>query len=260
MGREPGYIGPMKDGRDHGDTPVAPHPPLASYYREQDERRRFVRSLFDRGARHYTWINRVMSLGTGFRYRREALQRAGLAPGMRVLDVCVGTGQVTEAALSVVGESGWVAALDVSMGMLVHARRRLGVDLVEGRVEELPVRDGSVDFVTMGYALRHVADLRQTFREYHRVLRPGGTVLIIEFARPSSRVGYHAIRLYLRTVVPLIARIGGREAQTMMRYFWDTIDSCVPPATILELLAEAGFQEPRKGGQIELLAEYSGRA
>lgn len=238
---------------------MAPHPPLLSYYHEQGERQRFVRGLFDSGAAHYTWINRVMSLGTGVRYRRKALCRSGLQPSMRVLDVCVGTGQVAQAARQVVGPSGWVAALDVSMGMLVQARTRLGLPMVQGCVEQIPLADESVHFLTMGYALRHVADLRETFREYRRVLRPGGTVLIIEFARPRSRVAYHAIRLYLQRVVPGIARLGGRSASMMMRYFWDTIESCVPPATILDALGEAGFEQPYKGGQIDLLAEYTAR-
>ena len=70
---------------------------------------------------------------------------------------------------------------------------------------------------------------------------------------------YFLLRMYLNHVVPAIARLGGRDAATMMRYFWETIEHCVPPETILDALRGVGFDDPRKGGQIDLLAEYTAR-
>ena len=243
--------------RDSDRPKVVPHPPLPEFYQEEEERRGFVRAMFDRGSRHYTWINHVMSLGSGVWYRRDALRRAGLQPGMCVLDVCVGTGQVARAARKIVRDSGAVVALDASYGMLVQARRQVTVPLVQGYVEKIPLREGFADFVTMGYALRHVSDFGSTFSEFFRVLRPGGTLLLIEFAKPRSRPMYLLLRTYLNNIVPTIARVGGRDAQIMMRYFWETIEHCVSPEIIINALRDAGFEEPRKGGQIDLLAEYS---
>jgi demethylmenaquinone methyltransferase/2-methoxy-6-polyprenyl-1,4-benzoquinol methylase len=176
---------------------------------------------------------------------------------MRVLDVCVGSGQVAHAAIGIVGATGTVVALDASLGMLLETRKRLAIRSMQGLVEAIPVIDGFADFVTMGYALRHLADLRRAFSEFKRVLRPGGTLLMIEFARPRSRVAYHALKLYLYRIVPAIARLGSREAAIMMRYFWDTIENCVPPQTILDILNEVGFGRAVKGGQSDLLAEYT---
>lgn len=238
------------------DRGVAPHPTLGQYYPDDGARRPFVARLFDSGARHYHWINLVMSFGSGVWYRRDALKRAEVAAGMTVLDVCVGTGQVARAALGLVGPTGHVFALDASLGMLVEAGRHVPIPRIQGRVEELPIRDELADVLTMGYALRHVADLVATFREYRRVLRPGGKVVIIEFAKPRSRVGYRALKLYLYHLVPGIARLGGHDAAQMMRYFWDTIEACVPPETILAALAEAGFRDPVKAGPTNLFAEY----
>lgn len=238
---------------------VAPHPPLKHFYQEEDQRRGFVRGLFDRGSRHYTWINNVMSLGSGVWYRRDALRRAGLQPGMIVFDVCVGTGQVARAAQKIVGASGGVVALDASLGMLVEARQQVTVPLIQGYVEDIPVRSDYSDFITMGYALRHVSDFESAFAEFFRVLRPGGTLILIEFAKPRSRPMYFMLRMYLNHIVPTIARVGGSDAATMMRYFWETIEHCVPPETILDALRAVGFEEPRKGGQIDVLAEYTAR-
>jgi demethylmenaquinone methyltransferase/2-methoxy-6-polyprenyl-1,4-benzoquinol methylase len=238
-------------------SPVVPHSPLTQYYPDAHKRRPFVDWIFDTNAKHYEWINKVMSLGMGIRYRREALERAGVGEGMRVLDVCTGSGQVARAGIEMVGPSGRVACLDASLGMLYEASRIIDAPLIQGYVERLPIAGGSFDAVTMGYALRHVAELNATFREYHRVLRPGGRLLVLELTRPQSRFMYHGARFYLKRVVPAVSRLKGREARTLMEYFWDTIEDCVSPETILDAMATAGFEAPRRFGQIELFSEYT---
>src|SRR5262249_40468456 len=152
-------------------------------------------------ARHYDRINRTMSLGLGERYRRDALLRAGIRPGMRVLDVGSGTGVLAQFARDAVGASGAVAAVDPSAAMLDVARRRGVRDACRGVAESLPYRDASFDLVTMAYALRHVADLGRTFAEIHRVLRSGGRVLILEQTPPTSSLGRMVFRTYMGHVV-----------------------------------------------------------
>ena len=238
---------------------AAPHPPLEKYYPGEPQRRGFVTGIFDRTAPHYDWINGVMSLGSGVRYRRDALRRAGLTPGHRVLDVAIGTGLVARAARDILGEDGHVTGVDLSMGMLAEARKSLPIALVQGIAERLPLADGCADFVTMGYALRHVTNFESTFREYLRVLKPGGTLLILEVTRPAAdSAAYHFTRFYLRTVAPLLARLGpgGSDAQTLMEYFWDTVDNCVPPAIILAALAGSGFISPRQDVKHRVFSEY----
>lgn len=240
--------------------PVAPHPVLSAWYRDEAERRLRVNQLFDAAAGHYDWINRVMSLGSGRRYRRDALLRAGLAPGMRHLDVGTGTGVIALLGQDIVGSAGEVVALDPSPGMLEVARRAGVRTLVPGRAESLPFEDARFDLLTMGYALRHVSDLQATFTEYLRVLRPGAKVLILEITRPRPGLGYHLLKFYLGTLVPLVTRVlrRSRESQTLMRYYWDTIEHCVPPATILAALDAAGFEQVRRHVVLGVFSEYSG--
>ena len=97
-------------------------------------------------------------------------------------------------------------------------------------MEQLPVADERFDFVSMGYALRHVVDLNATFREFQRVLKPGGVLLILEIAQPTTPLKRTALKFYLGRVIPLLGRLstGQREMQTLMRYYWDTIENCVP--------------------------------
>ena len=238
---------------------AAPHPPLEKYYPEESGRRGFVTGLFDRTAPHYDWINRVMSFGSGGRYRRDALRRAGLVAGHRLLDVAIGTGLVARAGADILGEDGHITGVDLSMGMLVEAQKSLPIALVQGVAERLPIADGCADFLTMGYALRHVTDLESTFAEYLRVLKPGGTLLILELTRPATdSAAYRLTRFYLHTVVPLLARLGpgGSESRTLMEYFWDTVDNCVPPATILSALEVSGFTSVRQDIQHRVFSEY----
>jgi demethylmenaquinone methyltransferase / 2-methoxy-6-polyprenyl-1,4-benzoquinol methylase len=240
------------------DAPaLAPHPRLAEYYDDEASRRRLLDRLFDHAAEDYDRIGRWMSLGSGEGYRADALRRAGLRPGMRVLDVATGTGPVARAAVRTVGTAS-VVALDPSMGMLLQARGAVGVPVVRALGEQLPWRSETFDFVSMGYALRHVADLGAAFAEYRRVLRPGGAVVLLEIARPSSRLGYRALRFYLGRVIPWLTRwrTGNRDAETVMRYFWDTIDRCVPAGEILGALGAAGFESPRRTLKLGALAEY----
>jgi len=245
---------------DESDGPgIAPHPHLTEYYGGESQRRGFVADIFDQTAHSYDWIDRVMSLGSGVRYRRDALRRAGLTPGQRLLDVAVGTGLVARAANDILGDGERITGVDLSMGMLVEARKTLPVALVQGIAEKLPIADACTDFVTMGYALRHVTNLESTFREYLRVLKPGGTLLILELTRPAARsLAYRLTRFYLHTVVPLIARLGpgGADSKKLMEYFWDTIDQCVPPATILEALSSSGFASSRRNVSHHVFSEY----
>lgn len=222
---------------------------------------RSLRRLFDDTACHYDRITGLMAFGSGAWYRRNALQRAGLQEGMKVLDVAVGTGAVARAAASIVGPSGGVVGVDPSTGMLAQARRKLRIPLVQGVAEGLPFRGGLFDALTMGYALRHVSGLSPTFAEYFRVLRPGGLLIVLDFARPNSRIGLRLGRLYLNGLVPWMSRLssGSREAELLMHYCWETLETLVPAETILAALGGCGFEDTRTVRWFGLLSEYVGR-
>ncbi|MFC3126467.1 class I SAM-dependent methyltransferase [Pseudoroseomonas globiformis] len=245
---------------------TAPHPALPAYYQGTDGRAAFVRQLFDDTAAHYDRINRVFSLGTGAWYRRDALRRGGLAPGMTVLDIATGTGLVAREAARLTGPGGFVYGLDPSGGMLAEARRALSATpaphaLLRGRAEAIPLPDASVDFISMGYALRHVADLNATFAEYRRVLRPEGRLLLLEIGRPEGRVAHALARAYLGHVVPALCRLTAPRARsgTLMQYYWDTIEACVPAEAILGQLQRVGLDDVRCDTSVGVFRAYAAR-
>jgi len=239
--------------------PIRPHPLLPQYYGSEGERRRQVRAWFDESAPDYDWMNQAISLGSGSRYRRETLLRAGLTAGMSALDVACGTGVLTAHAQTITGPAGMVIGLDPSAGMLRQAGGRGVRRRVIGVAETLPFPDSRFDLLSMGYALRHVADLRTTFDEYRRVLKPGGRVLILEITPPEPGLRHRLLAFYMGRIVPLLARLGrrGRTSEVLMRYYWDTIDTCVSPAVILAALAEAGFREVTRHVEMGILSEYT---
>lgn len=237
--------------------PLPPHPPLEKYYGEPAQREKFVREIFDETAEWYDSIIGMLSFGSGNLYRRMALERAGLKPGMRLLDLATGTGVVARAASALTDH---IVTADASIGMLRAGRGKTGLPAVQAKGEQLPFRDHGFDMLSIGYALRHFADLQAVFSEFHRVVSPGAKVLILEITRPQSRLALAAVRFHLNRVVPLFARLrsGNRDAQKLMHYFWDTIDACVPPATILGALREAGFENVERHVELGVFSEYTG--
>jgi demethylmenaquinone methyltransferase/2-methoxy-6-polyprenyl-1,4-benzoquinol methylase len=246
--------------RSPRDATVAPHAPIRGYYDDSpDGKTRFVRRVFDDAAADYDRIERMMSLGSGSAYRRRALGRAGLRAGMRVLDVAAGTGLVSREAAAIVGDASLVLGVDPSPGMLAEAVRNVpGVRFTLGTAEQLPVADASVDFLAMGYALRHVCDLAATFREFRRVLKPGGRVCVLEITRPRSRLSLALMRVYMGWLIPLLTRFTGRRAQSkqLWSYYWDTIEHCVAPERILDAMNAAGFTDAGRHVELGIFSAY----
>ena len=241
------------------ELPLSPHRPLSEYYSAPAARQDFINHLFDEAAPDYDWVSKMMSFGSDQLYRRDALKKAGLERGMRLLDVASGTGLMIKAALELGLDPAEVTGVDPSRGMLAQNREHYPVTLLEGKGEALPCPDASFDFVSMGYALRHVEDLRQLFSEFQRVLRPGGKVLILEITRPTNRVALSVLRFYMHKVVPRLGWLRRRNQSTakLMEYYWKTIEECVPPAVILAALEAGAFKNVKRTTTGAVLSEYT---
>lgn len=236
-----------------------PHPLLKQHYERPEEKPGFVKELFDAGAEHYDPVVNWGFLCQGNSYRKWALQRHGLQPGMDLLDVACGTGLVAVAAADVLGSAEKITCVDPSDGMLAVARKKLDARFVQAGAEELPLPDDSFDFLSVGYAMRHFGDLGAAFREFRRVLRPGGRLLILEATKPQNPVGSAMFKFYFGHLYPALTRLFTRssDAEKMMAYFWETMDACVRPETILEELEKAGFDAVKRTRLAAIFSEYS---
>lgn len=236
-------------------------PRLQSYFSGEDERRAATRAMFDQAAGAYDRAERITALGSGAWYRRDVLRRNGLRAGMTLLDVAAGTGLVAAEGQRLIGPAGRLLALDPSPGMLAELRKKLDVETIEAYAESIPLPDDHVDFISMGYALRHVGDLDQAFGEYHRVLRPGGRTCIMEISRPHSRLGQLAMRGYIGGVVPFLARLTRSQADVkrLWTYYGDTIELAIAPELILDAMRRAGFVDVQCAVTFGVFREYLGR-
>jgi demethylmenaquinone methyltransferase / 2-methoxy-6-polyprenyl-1,4-benzoquinol methylase len=235
-----------------------PHRDLPGFYGQREARADFVSHLFDETARYYDRISSLLSFGTCKAYRKRALQHAGLTAPMHLLDVATGTGLMAQAAIALGVSPNQIIGVDPSRGMLQENRKLRMIHLFQGRGESLPFGDESFDFICMGYALRHVEDLGALFREFRRVLKPGGRVLILEITRPDSRVGLNLARIYLEKLLATFVQLitGNRSAGQLLRYYWATIEQCVPPETIMTALGANGLVDVQRRTSHAILTDY----
>lgn len=210
-----------------------------------DERRRTpgaIRRMFEAVAPGYDRMNRLLSFGLDQGWRRAALRDLKVKPNARILDLCCGTGDLGLA----LPRGPLRVGCDFTPAMLEIAARkartgRVAFPVVAGDAMRLPFRPESFDRLIVGFGARNLSDLRAAFREMHRVLRPGGRVVILEFSQPTGRFARWGNRLWLRTGVPWLARLlaPGPGAYGYLR---DSVLEFPEPEAIARTLASGGFE------------------
>lgn len=233
---------------------------LAQYYANPAQRLTQMRGLFNRSAPHYNLANRLFALGTGGWYRRFCLRRSGLKRGMVVVDIATGTGLLARQAVALTRDPALVIGVDLAEEMLAIARRDTGISLVQATAEALPFAPACADFVTMGYGLRHIADLEAAFAANLRILRPGGAMMLLEVSAPRNRFMRAIARGFIGGLLPRLSWLLTRDAQarTLMQYHWQTILSFLPPEVIMSVMRDAGFERVRCISHLDLFHHYTG--
>jgi demethylmenaquinone methyltransferase/2-methoxy-6-polyprenyl-1,4-benzoquinol methylase len=168
---------------------------------------------------------------------------------------------VAREAVGIVGDARLVIGVDPSPGMVANAKVPEGVDLLLGSAERMPLPDAAADFLSMGYALRHLSDLTGAFDEFFRVLKPGGLLCVLEFTLPKGFLWRALLKGYMRGVVPRIAATLARhhDMPKLMRYTWETIEACVPPAVVMHSIEGAGFHQVSRHVELGIFSEYRAR-
>jgi demethylmenaquinone methyltransferase/2-methoxy-6-polyprenyl-1,4-benzoquinol methylase len=196
-----------------------------------------VAEMFDGVAHRYDLTNTVISFGQDRGWRRATRAALGLRPGERVLDVGAGTGVSTE-ELSRSGA--FAVGADISVGMLRAGRRvRAEVPLLAGDALRLPFADATFDAVTISFALRNVVDTGAALREFARVTRPGGRLVVCEFSHPVNGAFRTVYLQYLMRSLPAVARAVASNPEAYV-YLAESIRAWPDQQGLATRIAEAG--------------------
>lgn len=209
--------------------------------------------MFAAIARSYDLNNRVHSLWQDQMWRRFAVKKAVPSKTEVVLDVACGTGDLSEAFARAGVEK--VVGLDFTFEMLEIARHKQGVlpaarhgdriTYIQGDAQRLPLADASVDIVSIAFGIRNVLDPAQALREFRRVLRPGGRVVILEFAEPKFAPIRWFNNLYCRRIMPVTATWIARDTSGAYKYLPKSVQTFVTPEQMCGMLTQTGFREPK---------------
>jgi demethylmenaquinone methyltransferase/2-methoxy-6-polyprenyl-1,4-benzoquinol methylase len=211
---------------------------------DEKEKARRVRSVFDSVAPRYDVMNDLMSLGLHRAWKAYTVLAADIRPGHRVLDLAGGTGDLARAFARKVGGDGMVVHTDINAAMLRVGRDRLlDAGLVLPTVvcdgEKLPFESESFDRVSVGFGLRNMTHKDLALAEMHRVLRPGGKLLVLEFskvARPLEK----AYDWYSFSVLPRLGRLVAQDADSY-RYLAESIRMHPGQEELKAMMKKSGF-------------------
>jgi demethylmenaquinone methyltransferase/2-methoxy-6-polyprenyl-1,4-benzoquinol methylase len=229
--------------------------PLRDSIATPDGKRRYVRVLFATIADRYDFITVALSYGQDRRWKRRLVDLASPRAGARALDLATGTGDI---AFALAARGANVVGLDVTHRMIELAQSkvargfqprdrgptRAALRFVVGDMLALPFPDASFDIVTTGYGLRNVPDLTLAIREIHRVLKPGGQMLSLDFNRPSNGLVRAVYLMYLNTVGATLGWMLHRDPDTY-RYIPASIRQYPGAAAVVRLLEEQGLSGAR---------------
>jgi len=202
-------------------------------------------AMFDAIARRYDFVNRVISFGTDQRWRRKTVAALGIEPGARILDVATGTADL---ALACARAGARVTGVDPSAGMLAIGERKIAaaglaeqVTLLAGDAQELDFGAAQFDGACMAFGIRNIPDRPRALRELARVVRPGGTIAILELTEPRNGILAAFARFHVHKVVPFLGALlsGARE----YKYLQASIAAFPPPAIFAGTVAESGFAD-----------------
>ena len=215
------------------------------------EKAGLVREVFDSVADSYDLMNDLMSLGVHRIWKRDFAANSGVSLGDQVLDLAGGTGDIAALLSKRVGANGRVVLSDINEAMLNVGRQRLEDQGIVGNIsyaianaEHLPFESGEFNVVTIAFGLRNVTDKDAALREMHRVLRPGGKALILEFSKVQPEPLKAIYDAWSFGALPMLGKLIADDEDSY-RYLAESIRQHPPQEELVQMMEDAGFDQVR---------------
>lgn len=215
-------------------------------YSKRGDKTSQVRQMFDNIAPAYDFMNRAMTFGIDKLWRRTAIKKIASLHPASILDIATGTGDLAIGLARKLPEAK-ITGVDVSAGMLEIAQCKIEKAALTTRVElrvadgtKLPFPNDSFDCITIAFGIRNFQDILKGYNEFHRVLKPGGTLVVIELSIPANPVVKSIYKVYTRTLVPLAGRLISHDSRAYS-YLPESIAAVPQREDMLELLLRSQF-------------------
>ncbi|CAH9017207.1 bifunctional demethylmenaquinone methyltransferase/2-methoxy-6-polyprenyl-1,4-benzoquinol methylase UbiE [Candidatus Nitrosacidococcus sp. I8] len=211
-----------------------------------EEKAQRVAEVFHSVANRYDVMNDLMSLGVHRVWKRFAIELSNIRPGMQILDVASGTGDIAKLFSDRLGKSGHIFLTDINSSMLANGRKRLinlgkigNLSYTQANAESLPFPNNYFDRITIAFGLRNVTNKLAALQSMYRVLKPGGQLLILEFSKPTPWVT-PIYDKYSFWILPQLGKFITGDADSY-RYLVESIRKHPDQNTLKELMYSVGF-------------------
>ena len=214
----------------------------------KEDKVNMVRGVFDSVADKYDLMNDLMSMGIHRIWKRVAVQLSNVRNGDQILDLAGGTGDLTTLFEKRVGKEGQIVLADINNAMLSTGRDRLinrgligNIQYAQVNAECLPFADNSFDCVCIAFGLRNVTNKEAALRSMHRVLKPGGRVIVLEFSHPVDKVTEKVYDFYSFNLLPKIGSLIAKDEESY-RYLAESIRMHPKQDELKQMMQDAGLE------------------
>lgn len=218
------------------------------YASKEGSKKQQVAEMFDNISARYDFLNHFLSMGIDKGWRRKVVRMIGAKKPSTILDIATGTGDLAIALSKIPNTQ--ITGLDLSAGMLKVGEEKIAkkglttqISLQQGDSENLPFEDNSFDAITVAFGVRNFENLEKGLSEIYRVVKPGGTVAVLEFSQPTGFPFKQVYRFYFKFILPTIGRMVSKD-DSAYTYLPESVDAFPYGDRFIQILNKLGFSQP----------------
>lgn len=220
---------------------------VVPYKEKETTKKEQVAEMFNNISHRYDFLNHFLSLGIDILWRKKAIKLLKPDQPKQILDVATGTGDFAIEALALNPDR--VVGVDISSGMLEMGKKKMKhkkidhiIDMQMGDSEKLLFEDNTFDATIVAFGVRNFENLKQGLTDMHRVVRPGGKTVIIEFSRPRTFPMKQLYSFYFKSILPVIGKLISKD-QSAYTYLPESVDAFPDGQNFLDILSAVGYKK-----------------